>query len=508
MPVNTMTPDQETRITTSLGRMSDLVNSGAHPTDALYKIATEARMPAGHVRLMAHAYNTGRTLHQMRSNDELHEKLAEFPLADAADVLERMFPSQVKTAGEIFHSQAISPDYQLPPHYWVERKKLTEKQAAAGQIDLRAGFARLDGHETPPDLVTVPSDPRVAVKRALDTRRDLEREVEELRLQAIGAQYNALESLQKLAAYFRQTTALPLPAVRENVTSVHGSRGAKLMDKVAELLGPRGQRFGPVDMQKAYQDLDQYQTKVAEHQARQAMPSIFDDPVPDRPPLPERQAVKAASSQHYVYWDQEPYNLVTACFDACQRAVTTKVVSETFQKEASDTIAERLLPFVPTVRSVTTGSIWDAVSLTDGEKHAGMLPFLAAGAIGGYTKGLGEAASKGYDSRLQKTVGQLSENDDNIRAIQTRTMLHDMLQNDPVISGYAPDQVVDAFNRISEVAPRASQHRLIAQSLVRKYLEQASVVDPFDVDQLLGVEQKLSNRDTTGQPTPRPAMAG
>lgn len=500
MAVNKMTPEQEDRITHALSKMSELVNQGEHPTEALYKVAAEGRVPAGHVRLMAHAYNTGRTLHQVRAHETLHEKLAEFPLADAADVLERMYPSQVKTAAELHHSRAVSDDYRLPPHYWVEREKQAEKRAAASQVDLRALFAQRDGLAELPPPVTSPPDPRWATKRAFDEKRKLEREVEELRLRSVGAQYDALESLRKLAAYFRQAGALPLPAVRENVAAVHGPRGAKLMDKVAELLGPRGQRFGPVDMKTAYRQLDEHHEKRAAYEARQVSPSIFDEPPPERPPLPERRAVKEASAQHLVHWDRPPYSLVTDCFLACERAVTTRIASEAFEKEAGEKIANRLRPFVPTERNVITGSIWDAVSPTDGEKQASILGLGAAGAIGGYAKGLAEAGQDRYDKQLQKTVDKLSENDENLRAIQTRAMLHDMLQNDPVIGGYSPQEVTDAFNRISEVAPRAAQHRLIAQSLIRKYLEQASAVDPFDVDQLLGVEKKLVERDPAMKP--------
>ena len=39
------------------------------------------------------------------------------------------------------------------------------------------------------------------------------------------------------------------------------------------------------------------------------------------------------------------------------------------------------------------------------------------------------------------------------------------------------------------------QHRVMAQSLIRKYLEQATALDPFDTDQMLDIEGKMVRRD-------------
>ena len=79
------------------------------------------------------------------------------------------------------------------------------------------------------------------------------------------------------------------------------------------------------------------------------------------------------------------------------------------------------------------------------------------------------------------------EHEQELQGIRNQTMLHDMIANDPVISGYDPEEVMEAYTRISEVAPRASQHRLVAQALLRKYLEQDATIDQFDNDQLLDV---------------------
>ena len=491
MAIPKMQPELEDKITGLLSKMGSMVNEGTHPTDALHKVATAERVPAGHVRLMANAYNTGRTLHQMREGGGLHEKLAEFPLADAADVLERMFPAEVKTAAAQYHAAAISDDYALPPHWHVNRAKAEEKQAAASQIDLIAGWRELDGREAAP--AAYPQDRWHSTKQAFDDKSRLEQQADDLRLASIGANYTALGTFDKLAAYFRQADALPFGAVYENAVLIHGDRAAKVLDKVAEQLGPQSRRFGNVDLREGWATVDK-QAQAVETPALERPGSIFDnEPPPQPPPLPQRQVIKTGSHPHLVDWNRAPYSLITECFTACEQSVAAKQEYETFAKEAGEKIAEYLRPFVPSGNGVITGSVWDAVSRT---KEAGsILPFAAGSALGNLAKGMGDKLVPPRQQLVDKTVERLGENDNRLRAIQTQTMLHDLMNNDPILAGYQPEQVVDAYNQLSEVAPRAAQHRMITQSLLRKYLEQATAVDAFDVDQLLGVEKKLIEQD-------------
>jgi hypothetical protein len=76
--------------------------------------------------------------------------------------------------------------------------------------------------------------------------------------------------------------------------------------------------------------------------------------------------------------------------------------------------------------------------------------------------------------------------------------------NDPVISGYDPDQVLRAYSRLSEMAPVASSRGMLAQTLLRKYLAQGEVMDPFDLDQLMTIEKNIrqGNREDANDQRP------
>jgi hypothetical protein len=440
--INKLDMDQEKNITSALAKVASLVEGGSSPDDAIVKVASEQKMQAGHVRLMSNAYNTGQSLNTIRGGDSLAEKAAEFPLANALSILDRMFPTTVKTAAAIEHETKVSSDYDLPPTYWLDRRDQQEKQAAAAQVDLRQGLKAPEPY---------PTDPHNPARRAVSGVRMLQKQAEDRRLYAIGAGYKLVSSLNSLTDYFKTAGHLPIAFVTERAAAVKGqARIVPLMAKVAAQRGSRrnDESIGP-------------------------------------------------TAGHMVDWTAEPYSLITSALESADLYKQAKADSDTTEKEAADHAKELLRPFCRARGThAITGSVWDSRSLT--KEAVGLAGLSFAGAIGGASRGLANKFIPDEKIEVQKRVENLEDrgHESTLQGIRTKAMLHDMMANDPVVSGYSPDQVFEAFNRISEVAPRAAQHRLVVQQLMRKYLEQASVVDPFEVDQLLNVETKLQQRDS------------
>ena len=132
--IKKLSADQEQEITVALTDVADLVKSGASPDDAIVKIAAEKQLPAGYVRLMANAYNTGQSLGAIRNGSDLTEKASSFPLANAVNILDRLFPNDVKTAAEVAMDEAVSSDYDLQPTYWLAQRKQHEKTANVAKV--------------------------------------------------------------------------------------------------------------------------------------------------------------------------------------------------------------------------------------------------------------------------------------------------------------------------------------------------------------------------------------
>lgn len=75
---------------------------------------------------------------------------------------------------------------------------------------------------------------------------------------------------------------------------------------------------------------------------------------------------------------------------------------------------------------------------------------------------------------------------DRRRQIRIQTMLADFMANDEVISTYEPDEIVDMFNEIAEIAPEVVDKTSIMRGLLQRSLTSGQV-QPFEVSQILGL---------------------
>ena len=518
--VKKLNADQEKQITAALTKVADLVREGNSPDDAIVKVAAEKQLPAGYVRLMTNAYNTGQSLGNIRNGETLSEKAGAFPLANAMNVLERLFPSDVKTAAQLQQEDVVSDDYALPPTYWMRRRDAQEKSAnikkvqdniAAGmapeaavraaypeytdeqvamavsqlagpqeksanikkvQDNIAAGMAPEEAvraaypeytDEQVAEAVAQLSAPKVAAypgiadkpgRKAVNKIRKLRKEAEQKRLDTIAAGYRVTDSINDLTNYFRKVGHVPFDTVKKNCETVLGTRAGNVLDKAAAQAGKLSKT-------------------AAQH-----------------------------NPNHMVDWKAAPYCLVKEALNAVDAYVSAKGIMDNFEKEAEAEAVEIARPFCQAAdQPVITGSVWGRQSQT---KKGGALPFVLGYGSSQFMSPVAEELFPSKEDELKsvKNKIQTPEHDNKLKSIRTRAMLDDLMANDPVISGYEHDEVLQAFNHLSELAPTAlTTSNMLAKSLMRKYLEQGQMIDTFDIDQLLGAENKL-NQSTGRIATP------
>lgn len=83
-----------------------------------------------------------------------------------------------------------------------------------------------------------------------------------------------------------------------------------------------------------------------------------------------------------------------------------------------------------------------------------------------------------------------------LKNIRAQATLHDLMSNDPVVSGYDSQEVATAFNDIAAAAPNIVDSPAVLQAVLRKRLEAGQFAD-FDVKQLLEMDKTKAERDNT-----------
>ena len=81
-----------------------------------------------------------------------------------------------------------------------------------------------------------------------------------------------------------------------------------------------------------------------------------------------------------------------------------------------------------------------------------------------------------------------------IRAARSKAMVNDWIANDPVISGYDPHTVMEAFNEISSVTPRVADQPGMLRGMLSRRLEFGRT-EPFEAGTALAAETALRGFD-------------
>lgn len=424
----------------AIEKAAGYVNDGLDPNHGIAKAAVDCGIPAGHLNLMVHAYNTGRTNQQRTDADTLTEKAADFPLADAETVLELMYPTTVKTAVDNYHATTVSLDYAVSPTGTLARKERMEKLAAAGQID----WLMVNGQRVEPPK-PYPRESKEQLRKAASGADRLYRQVAELRRTAAAAFDKMAGTFETLTDYFRSPSSLPIPTVRESAMLVHGEKGEQLLDQLVRVTPGLN--------------------KLSAHAA-----------APARPPA----------------WVGRPFTVIDTFMEDL---AAYKAAKDNYEKTAAALggEAEALLrPFAPSVpQSILGGPL--STEKRGGTAVDWMSPVALGTSIYANVEKNFEPPEKSKlkADMLSKITDPRHES--TLRNIRSQANLQDLVANDPIIS-QRPDEALEAFNELNEASPRIADQKLLLRAMLRQRLEQGNL-DPFQIDQLLGMEDKMRKRD-------------
>lgn len=433
--MHSLSKQAEAKLMDALEQVAEVVNTGDHPNDAIIKIARDRNIPAGHINLMVHAYNTGCTTKQRETGDSTLDKAADFQLADANQILDALYPKVVKTSAEIVRESVVSTEYATPPIDFIKRYQRKLEKAAGAQTALP------EKTWTP-----APRDEHEAAKRAYSQKAAKKREDEELRRKASEAYQKAASAMQKLEQYFRTPGNLPFNAVVKSAGVVCGEFGISVLNKL---------------------------TEVYPQFKKQAAPT---------------QPVDMSNPNH-----RQPFVLVAEVEAALQdHAKWQSKYAETLPAPKAEKTASEPI----------TGSILDTLAGAPVElkKKASATP-LPYNPIS-ITRSLGDTLQQGVGSYIkdpnelrQDAFKDLTDPDHErkLKNIRVQGVVADLVTNDPVISGYDPTEVANAFNELAEIAPNFMDSRATVQSLLRKRLESGQLAD-FDIKQLVEMEKIESER--------------
>lgn len=448
----------EQKLIGAIEKAAEYVNTGLDPNAAIVKSAREKQIPPGQLGLMVHAYNTGRTNKQREQGDTVYEKSADFNLADLAEVKAALFPETVKTSAELQRDAVVSTEYAISPRDMAQRHYRQFNKAAAAE-------------PFTPTYQAPPRDDHAAAVRRYSAQVVEKRAAEELRRQATAAQQTALNAMDKVAEYFRYPGHMPFGDAVVEVERRFGASGSNLLTKVAaaypaltKQAATGRQYFGMSD--PLYALVNNATERVNDYV------SALNKLPPTKEASPKKKFAPQFNTGSVLV---EPNTEITLKQAAPEPPSKPKPPGKPKPSDAGP-IETAFNTALNPVRAMAE-TLYDGNPVQQGFNR-----------LTGFDKSPSELKQDAYSDVTAP------EHELRLKNIRAQAALHDLLMNDPVISGYDPEEVASAFNEVSELSPSVVANSAALRASLRKRLESGELAD-FDVKQLVEMDKLRAERD-------------
>ena len=486
--MRSLSKSAEQKLMGAIEQAAAYVNDGMDPSEAIVKSARATDIPAGHINLMVHAYNTGRTNKQREQGENTYEKSADFRLANVDVVLGQLYPENVKTSAEIVREHVVSTEYAVSPTGFLARRRAAMEKAAAAQSILPAKT-----------YVPTPRDPDGEVRRAYSMKVAAQRQDEELRRQATAAYTKAAASMDELAQYFKVPGNMSFTDAVAQVGLRLGPEGVSVLQKVAVVYPQLEKQAGTnldhyghnriydlvehvLDSVGGYVDAAKKApaVKTAADMCKKEVPSFLTGSIlydPANEPLTLKEAAGAAGAAGGAGAGKGGKGGKGGELDNYSKSPILKGLDHMTAKKNQNSDG-----FFSGIKTPITSA--GSIIGVNGEKG-----------YGGITRSIMGLDADPEKMRLQEYKNfEAPDHEITLKNIRAQATLHDLMMNDSMISGHDPREVALAFNDIANAAPNVVESPAVLQAVLRKRLEAGQLAD-FDVKQLLEMDKLKAERD-------------
>lgn len=437
---------EEKRIMDALQTSVGLVNQGQHPNDAIAKVASDQQFGPSYVQRMVEAMNVSKTLAHMKHASG-SARADSFPLADAAAILDKLYPDQIVSPAEKQASQYIPTELMRP-----ETQSFMKKSSREGQP-----IPKWETRET--TYVSYSQDPEIVATKLAGQRRGLQRKLADARSDYRSSFHKLIDMAGEVAQYFTLVGCEPFEVVEKKAYAEYGDDGLKIMNLVHVHSGKHIKRATYVERPRA----------------------IF-----DAKRQPYRMIAKMAAAADTMRQKAE-------------YAVDCELQLEEFEKKAGFV----KLPERSELSCLLGG---EEVGFTKAAIDFGTVAANQLAPVGMAALGLKDPKS---DSAKREAFSAVMdpEHEASMNSVRVKAMLNDFASNDPILSSYQPHELTDAYNHVAQLVPNVAMQPMVMRGMLRKLLQQGGVMEPFEAHQVSEIEKRLTGLKTVPElgNTPKPA---
>jgi hypothetical protein len=441
-----MSKQDERRVLGALERAIGMTNDGTHPTEAIQKVAEDERFNPPMVQRMVEAYNVSKMLNHL-GHVKGAARADTFPIASSETILQNMYPEQPQTTAAKEAAVFVPAEINRP-------ETVNFNKVAAKFSDL------LSASDFNKKAEVYGSDPELELKRTFAKRASL-RKAEAEALSQVRRHYFEIIGLAKQAgSQFRFVAHRPFAEVEQDIVAAYGSMGKTAMDLI----------YGSTNLIEKRADINENHRAFFnqnDHPYRTVVAMIRES----------REFAKAAEVAAKASIAVKEYEQATGCRQPMTKASFRNELDSILGGDDSDDESfvkksVEAMPAVPFVHQNVTDSMKNVANI--GMSMAGVKP-------------------TPYEDVKEEVAREMADpvHETKLQGIRTQAILNDFISNDPVLSTYDPADLTRAYNQVAELSPSVSQQPAVLRGVLRRMMQQEGVIEPFEAQQLVGVDRHL-----------------
>lgn len=433
-----MSKQSEERLIDAVTQLAADVDDGHSVTSAAIKSARDHSLNRNFVARMAHAYNTGKQNEQRESSHTALDKFANYEVCDPERVCAGLFSGEEeKQAAEV----VASP-------FWTSTTSLDSltNSIRVSSYDISATLAGYSTKQAEADH----AEPHVSLLK-LNVRREYDKQAQ--------AESQRQQFTDRLIELKHEKIALALE-----------------IDELTTYFG-----LQPIDRQ-AVSTVEFHAGRVYGHQKVAALLTAVLAPLRTTEKRAGHQAPLSSFSRPDLR--ETPYREIHNCI---KRAEHINSLQQQADRQRGSVPSS---PFAAPQDNLAIGekyaSLLNPRMLLNAATNAAVTSSAVHGAMDAKkpneeNPALNKLNDPDHDSRMQSMSAQYT--------------LQDLLANDEVISAADPEQVIKAFNEISQLSPHSAMRSGAMRPALRRALQGNSEL--HEADQILGMESSLQGTSGT-----------
>lgn len=430
--MNKLSDKQVKNLNVAIDKTMDMIDAtGCDPNDAIIKVASDMRLTPDYIPVIVAAYNNGAQYAQRENGNSILEKTAKFPIANIECINNKLYKNTKKASAQLY---TISDNFfDLPVSVTVKQNNL-DKQLLYAPVVKAASYRR---------------DNSTQIKYETRVNDGVNTILESIRMEKSAASDAYDDAIKDLAEYLHLNSSPSVPYATKLATMVYGKTGDVVVKAAANRfsLSDKPKQFEPCISEKdqLYICCDNCIKKLAEYN------KICDQ---------ELELMQKCAKV------LKP--MVTRRVNAIYSASTENDANPAYFFQKKKNAVEETTP-----NTKSAASLFPTVGGYDEVSRSSKLPFSDLSGLEALVRPQWRDLNP-YEHNIMRSLDD-PEQDAKLRDITVKTNLIDLINTDEYLSDQDPEEVIDAYNELMEIAPEIHNKKPLLRAALRQYLESGGI---------------------------------